>query len=573
MDTSAKFARKKLYRTITLCATAALLLLTLPAHAQSKKRKGPRAIAVVRWDADAKDRAVPVLLPVAILDEGKFYDAGVYKAAPSPMSLLVGTVYEAQDKGELLGYFTIKAQSRYAEKMNWVALGDWESASPPMDKLASSADNSKSHVEVVRGKLGDQPEQTGGDHNDDRDLNKKKTTVYDENGKPMPEGTTASPAAPMGGAGDTRPTLKKSTGSTPTDSSKPADSASKPADKKPTDDPDRPTIKRQSSTTTPDSSKTPTQTSGDTTNASKPATQSTADSSASADKPPETIISAEKDPNRPQLKRGKPTTQTPGGLPHAVDDSDHPIIRRSKAKNTDPAKEQTIPVPARVLARGPLLGEGGTDAPALRSVRTYETVAVSDATVDPPTNFRYKMTADERDRLEAKMNALAQGEVDNYLKSIGRPRAGAATPAAKVKAPIRKATKPPAEVPQKSLFTETQFEVMDLDHRNEPTLIFSARERFEPKSDSASPTPQDVYVVYIAHLDYEGSPRGVFRSVTVNDRLDVTPKLELIDAIDANGDSMGELLFRRVKDGGAEFAIYRVTYDGLTEMFHGGVAD
>jgi hypothetical protein len=231
-----------------------------------------------------------------------------------------------------------------------------------------------------------------------------------------------------------------------------------------------------------------------------------------------------------------------------------------------------LPVPQRVLARGPLLGESN-DAPALLRKRTYEVASVSDANVDPPTTFRFKITTDEKEDLRAKLDVLAQDEVDNYLKSIGRPRLGAEIAAPKTKVIPRKTSKPKEQPPRKSLFAETQFEVLDLDHRNDATLIFSGRERIQPKTDSPSSTPEDVYVVYVAHVDYQGNPRGIFRSVTVNDRLDVTPKLELIDAIDANGDTLGELLFRRVKDDGAEFAIYKVTFDGMRELFHGGTAD
>ena len=587
MDSSSKTRRQTLYRRILLCATCALLVtsaaaqggqrdqrgnptqtLTPPAPApyQYGKRKGPRAIAVVRWDADSKDHAVPVLMPVAILDDGKFYDAGIYKAAPSPMPLLVGTVYEAQDHGEILGYFTIKAQSHNERKDYWLALGDWQSATPPMDKFDPKA---VSHVEVVTGKPGDQPEATGGDNNDDRDLNKKKTTVYDENGKAMPEGTTASPAAPMGGTGDSRPTLKRAPGSS-SKADKPADTSTKPADKKTADDPDRPTMKRESTPATAPSK--PTAPSGSDTSST---TTTTANKSA------DTTVPADKDPDRPELKRGKPVTKTvEGGLPQKVDtraDKDRPIIRRNSGTNTDPKKEPTQPVPDRVLARGPLLGETGSDTPTLRRTRTYEAAAVSDANVDPPTNFRFKMSTDEREALQAKMDALAQDEVDAYLKKIGRPRPGAAVAASpRAKTPARRgATSAKAkEVPaRKSLFAESQFEVMDLDHRNDATLIFSGRERLEPKDDATTSTPQDVYVVYVAHVDYQGNPRGIFRSVTVNDRLDVTPRLELIDAIDAQGNGMGQLLFRRVNDDGAQFAIYKVSFDGMTEIFHGGTAD
>lgn len=569
--------RQILYRRLLLCVTCTLLAASACAQggqrddkgrptqdipqtqqtsSQYGKRKGPRAIAVVRWVADAKDRAVPVLVPVTILDDGRFYDAGVYKAAPAPMPLLVGTVYEAQDKGELLGYFTIKNQAQTPEKKNWIALGAWESAAPAMDKFADRTSN----AEVVRGPLTENTGANPGDDNDDRDLNKKKTTVYDENGKPMPEGTQASPAAPMGGSGKEQPRIKPSDGSAKksTDSSKPQDN------KKSADDPDRPTIKRQA-----DSSSQPT--------ASSQTSKKTADAPAAAPASPAASAPATSadDPDRPELKRGKPPTRTtPGGLPQLVDkdkDADRPTIRRNSGNN-DQKKQGGIPVPPRVLERGPLLGEGGGDEPTLKRTRTYEAVAVSDANVDQPTNFRYKMTSDEKERLQAKMDALAQEEVDKYLKSIGRPRAGAAAaePKAKHATVASRKTKPAMPAPPaKSLFAETQFEVLDLTHRNDAVLVFSGREREE----SAGSAARDVYVTYVARIDYEGNPRGIFRSVTVNDRLDVTPKLELIDAIDANGDGNGELLFRRVSDEGAEFAIYKVTFDVMSEMFHGGVAD
>jgi len=43
----------------------------------------------------------------------------------------------------------------------------------------------------------------------------------------------------------------------------------------------------------------------------------------------------------------------------------------------------------------------------------------------------------------------------------------------------------------------------------------------------------------------------------------------LIDAIDADGDGRGELLFRRTTDAGTSFAIYRVTADRLRPLYEG----
>jgi hypothetical protein len=43
--------------------------------------------------------------------------------------------------------------------------------------------------------------------------------------------------------------------------------------------------------------------------------------------------------------------------------------------------------------------------------------------------------------------------------------------------------------------------------------------------------------------------------------------MELIDAVDADGDGRGELLFRRTFDSGSFYAIYRVTADQLWPLY------
>src|SRR5437016_1772122 len=77
-----------------------------------RTERGPRAVAVIEWQADARGRAIPKLVPVVILDGGRLYNAGLYRATPVPMALEPGTVYEAQDAGEVLGYFTLKGAAR-----------------------------------------------------------------------------------------------------------------------------------------------------------------------------------------------------------------------------------------------------------------------------------------------------------------------------------------------------------------------------------------------------------------------------------------------------------------------------
>ena len=47
------------------------------------------------------------LVPIAILINGKFWDATAYKADPIPMALDSGVVYEGERTGNSLGLFTV----------------------------------------------------------------------------------------------------------------------------------------------------------------------------------------------------------------------------------------------------------------------------------------------------------------------------------------------------------------------------------------------------------------------------------------------------------------------------------
>jgi hypothetical protein len=74
-----------------------------PPEVKKKKVKGPRAIGLLQLNSSGKGS----LIPIAILVDGKFYDASVYKADPVPMALETGTVYEVEQSGSSQGLFTI----------------------------------------------------------------------------------------------------------------------------------------------------------------------------------------------------------------------------------------------------------------------------------------------------------------------------------------------------------------------------------------------------------------------------------------------------------------------------------
>jgi hypothetical protein len=63
--------------------------------------------------------------------------------------------------------------------------------------------------------------------------------------------------------------------------------------------------------------------------------------------------------------------------------------------------------------------------------------------------------------------------------------------------------------------------------------------------------------------------RKVYANVTDQNHLDVIPRMEFLDAVDADGDGRGELLFRKVSDEGSAFSIYRVIGEQLWPLFEG----
>ncbi|MGA8309516.1 MAG: hypothetical protein WB755_05765, partial [Terriglobales bacterium] len=145
----------KLYRTarwaVILAAIGLMAAQIVAAQVSSrdKKNKGPRALGLVELSSSGKAH----LVPIAILIDGEFYDAGAYKAAPVPMALESGTVYEAVRTGISQGLFTVSGALE--ANNNWIAEGTWQSASALAAATAAAAKKkeaqSKPAPEAVEG--------------------------------------------------------------------------------------------------------------------------------------------------------------------------------------------------------------------------------------------------------------------------------------------------------------------------------------------------------------------------------------------------------------------------------------
>jgi hypothetical protein len=148
------------------------------------------------------------------------------------------------------------------------------------------------------------------------------------------------------------------------------------------------------------------------------------------------------------------------------------------------------------------------------------------------------------------MNARAKGAIG------AKPGAGEAD-ASKGKAGMKPA--PP-------IFENIQFRAFDVWKSNQPVMILSADAHL-PATSATGTAPETYHITLVSRTDIYGSLRKLYSGVTDKYHLDVIPKLELIDAVDADGDGRGELLFRETSDAGTGYVIYRATADSLWKMF------
>jgi hypothetical protein len=120
-------------------------------------------------------------------------------------------------------------------------------------------------------------------------------------------------------------------------------------------------------------------------------------------------------------------------------------------------------------------------------------------------------------------------------------------------------------------FEDTQLRIFDLSNSNEPVLVLTTKARMPSRPNALGANAPSGDLQYIVTLvgreDIYGEVHKAFSSITDTQHLDVLPRMELIDAVDADGDGRGELLFRQISDAGKAFVLYRVIGDRLWPLF------
>jgi hypothetical protein len=247
--------------------------------------------------------------------------------------------------------------------------------------------------------------------------------------------------------------------------------------------------------------------------------------------------SSSSDPDRPVLKKGKQKPAEDVGhvdsLPD-ISDPDRPRLKRGKSSGNN---TELVPT---------LMG-----MPA----DMQQAVAVSDAITHPahPWTFSWANPDDEQ-KMKAQVEDLAREALGLStpapLPAPKHTTSAAATAAARRKA---KAAAPP---PEPAPLDDEQFRVFELSYGAGATMVLTAH--------SDGPLPSQKFVTIVAQPDLYGNVRVLLKSVTDLAHLDETPRMRLVDAVDALADNRGELLFELRGDGSRQFALYRV-YRGTAE--------
>ncbi len=123
--------------------------------------------------------------------------------------------------------------------------------------------------------------------------------------------------------------------------------------------------------------------------------------------------------------------------------------------------------------------------------------------------------------------------------------------------------------PENFVVSDYDLRAFDLDFNNSPTFVLTAKVP-APSAKPATGGEFDYFVTLVARVDINGQVQKVFSSVTDNNHLDAFPRMEIIDALDADANGRGDLLFRQHSDGGISYALYRVYPYQMVKIFEGG---
>lgn len=247
-----------------------------------------------------------------------------------------------------------------------------------------------------------------------------------------------------------------------------------------------------------------------------------------------------------------PPAPTPQPAAAAPVDDDHPVLKHGKQASFEDKESSAAKMPA---------AKPGASAPSEKSSTVQLIPAISDAHGPEPLPFKFDLKPDEESVFRKKMLAMASDEVTARAKTLAAQAIPAEPP--KKAHPGKNAPKPPQPA-----IDNVDLRIFDLTSNNEPIVVLTATAHM-PLTANTPASPLEYYVTIVARNDIYGELHKAFVNISDTQHLDILPRLELIDAVDADGDGRGELLFRQNSEAGKAFVIYRVIGDTLYPLYQG----
>jgi len=361
----------------------------------------------------------------------------------------------------------------------------------------------------------------------DEQLTAKAAKDAANKAKPSPDKTVFS-----GDTGDNRPVLKRAPGS-----GGDTGGSSQPSQTTTASDPDRPTMKRPAD----ESSSNPT-------GSSSSSTTSTTKSQTPVD---------DHDPDRPVMKR--PPASTSSSDSPSSGSGAMPMTQAAAAANDNdpnrPVLSRTRTAKPQITADVPSAKNDVPFTAGMKGAKAYP--AISDAGDYRGRPLLYSMSPGERQTQEQQALKLAMDEIRTYAAKHNGPA-----------------------IPKTAAITEYDVRAFDLDYSSSPTIVLTARLPVAPLAQAPaakSPAPKTApagdtsyFVTLVARVDINDQALKIFSSVTDSRHLDAYPRMELIDAVDADANGRADLLFRQYSDAGITYGLYRVSPYQIDKIFEGG---
>ena len=270
---------------------------------------------------------------------------------------------------------------------------------------------------------------------------------------------------------------------------------------------------------------------------------------------------ANEPPDRPTLK--KPSSEAPAATPssaqqtsptgnaaassatsHSPDENDpnRPVLRRGKASGSpNEGSSPEVLTNPKTTAQVPVL-----DTTSGTARHSYP--AVSDAGKYETRSLLYAMNSAERESKTEQMRSLTMEEIRKFIAKRNTPG-----------------------LPQNASISDYDLRAFDLDYSNSPTFVFAATVPV-PGAKAFRGAPFNYYVTLVTREDINGTPIVIFTSVTDSNHLDAFSRMEMIDAVDADANGRGDLLFREYSDVGISYSLYRVYPYEMRKLFEGGAS-